>query len=63
MVIVEQLLEWRLIGETESPGENLPQCHFVHHKSHMTRLGLEHELSSGKPATKRLSYGASLAYY
>jgi hypothetical protein len=22
-------------------GENLPQLHFVHHKSHMTRHGLE----------------------
>jgi hypothetical protein len=21
-------------------GESLSQCHFVHHKSHMTRLGL-----------------------
>jgi hypothetical protein len=40
-VIVEQLVEWRLPGETEVLGENLPQRHFVHHKSHMTRPGLE----------------------
>jgi hypothetical protein len=37
MVIVEKLVEWRLAGETEVLGENLPQRHFVHHKSHMTR--------------------------
>jgi hypothetical protein len=41
MVIVEQLVEWRLAGETEVLGENLPQRHFVHQKSHMTRAGLE----------------------
>jgi hypothetical protein len=40
-MIMEQFVEWRLAGETEVLGENLPQRHFVHHKSHMTRPGLE----------------------
>jgi hypothetical protein len=35
MVIVEQLVEWRMAGETEVLGENLLQRHFVHYKSHM----------------------------
>jgi hypothetical protein len=30
-----------LAGETEVLGGNLPQRHFVHHKSHMTRSGFE----------------------
>jgi hypothetical protein len=41
MVIVEQLVDWQLAGETEVLGENLSQHHFVHHKLHMIRPGLE----------------------
>jgi hypothetical protein len=25
-----------MAGETEVLGENLPQCHFIHHKSQVT---------------------------
>jgi hypothetical protein len=57
MVIVEKLVEWRLAGETEVLGENLPQLHFIHHKSHITRPRFEPV--GGKPATNRLSYGAA----
>jgi hypothetical protein len=56
---VEKLVEWRLAGETEVLGENLPQRHFVHHKSHMTRPGFEPGPRGGKPATNLLSYGAA----
>jgi hypothetical protein len=41
MVIVEKQMECRLAGETEVLGEKLPQGHFVHHKSNMTRPGFE----------------------
>jgi hypothetical protein len=40
-VIGEHVVDWRLAGETEGVGDKLPQRHFVHHKSHMTRPGLE----------------------
>jgi hypothetical protein len=33
-MMMEKLTEL-LAGETEVYGENLPQCRFVHHKTHM----------------------------
>jgi hypothetical protein len=41
IMMMENLVEWRLAGETEVLGENPPQRHFVHHKSHLTRPGIE----------------------
>jgi hypothetical protein len=38
-VIVKMIVEKQM--ETEVLGENLPQRHFVHNKSHMTRPGFE----------------------
>jgi hypothetical protein len=52
-------LEWRFAGETEILGENLPQRHFVHHKSHLPDPGWNPGRRGGKPATNRLSYRAA----
>jgi hypothetical protein len=40
MMIVEQLVKCELAGEIEVFGENMPQCHFVRHKSYITWPGL-----------------------
>jgi hypothetical protein len=49
------MLSW----ETEVLGENLPQCHFVHYKFHMTWPGIESGCRGGKPATNCLGYGTA----
>jgi hypothetical protein len=55
---MEKVVEW-LAGETEVLGENLPQCRFVHHKTHMLCQDANPGRRGGKPATpatNRLSY-------
>jgi hypothetical protein len=38
---MKQLAEWDLAEETEVLGENLPQLHFVHHKTYTNWTGIE----------------------
>jgi hypothetical protein len=57
---VEKHMECRLAGETEVLGENLPQRHFSPSQNPTwPDRGLNPGLRGGKPATNRLSYGAT----
>jgi hypothetical protein len=60
MMMMENLVEGRLARETELLGEDLPQRHVVHHKSHLPDPGSNPGRRGGKPATNRLSYGTAL---
>jgi hypothetical protein len=58
----DQRVGWELSVETEVLGENLPQCHFIHHKSYMIWHRLEPVPSWWKSGyyTPELWHGPSL---
>jgi hypothetical protein len=61
-VIVEKLVEWRLVGETEVHGENMTQHHFCPSQNPTwPDPGLNPGRRGGKPATNGLSHGAALS--
>jgi hypothetical protein len=59
-IIVEKQMEYRLAGETEVLGENLPQSHFCpsHNPTWLDPV-LKPGRRGGKQATNRLSCGAA----
>jgi hypothetical protein len=63
IVIVEKQMECRLAGETEILGENLPQRHFVHHKTHITRPGFESGPTRWEASDKPIELWWGLFHY
>jgi hypothetical protein len=60
MMIVEQLVEWRLAGETEVRGENLPSAILSTTNPTWPDRGSNMDRRGGKPETNRLSYGVAI---
>jgi hypothetical protein len=60
-VMVEQLVEWRLVGETEVLGENLPSATLSTTNPTWPDPSSNPGRRGGKPATNRLSYGAEVS--
>jgi hypothetical protein len=46
-------------GKWKWLGENMSQCHFVHHKSHVSWPEIEPGRPGGKSATNHLNYGTT----
>jgi hypothetical protein len=46
-------------GKTKAHTEKSIRCHFIHHKSHMTALGLKLGVYGDSPTTNCLSYGTT----
>jgi hypothetical protein len=59
---MENLVEWRLAGETEVLGENLPGATLSTTNPTWPDPGSNPGRRGGKPATNRLSYGAALCW-
>jgi hypothetical protein len=59
MMSVEQSVEWKLVGETAVPGENLPSATSSTTNPTWPNLGSNPGRRGGKPATNLLSYGTA----
>jgi hypothetical protein len=62
MVIVKQLVEWRLAGETEALGENLPSATLSTTNPAWPDPGSKPGRRGGRPATNGLSHGAAINF-
>jgi hypothetical protein len=59
-MMMENLVEWWLAGETEVLGENLPRATLSTTNPTWPDPGSNLGRRGGKPATNRLSYGAAM---